>query len=386
MDINLDDEQLELAKMARAFFEARFPISRIRELEDTGEGFPRAVWQEMAQLDWLSLGYPAEAGGAGGSLLDLTVLYQEMGRALAPVPHLESSVIAGGALQAAGTPEALEPLRQVWSGDALITPALVEADGDFGDEAVTLPAVATTLSDGTDGFTLTGQKIMVAYADSASRLLVAVRTSPAEPEAGVSGVTLMLVAPDAEGVTLTSLPNVASVPLYAVTFDQVTVPAAAVVGPVGGGWELLAPAIERATVLRAAQIQGAAERLLEYAVDYSTQRVQFGKPIGQYQAVQYLCSDIAINSHLTALYTRYAAGLIDAGQPAGRAVSQAKAQANVTARLAPARAHEVHAGLAFMVDFDVQLFTRRCRHWELDLGDDRYHRERIAAELAVAGP
>lgn len=156
-----------------------------------------------------------------------------------------------------------------------------------------------------------------------------------------------------------------------------------VLGPVHAGWELLEPVLDRAAVLRAAQIQGAAERLLELSVDYAERRTQFGQAIGRYQAVQYLCSDIAINSHLTSLMVRYAAGLLDAGLPAGKAVSQAKAQASLTARLAPERAHAVYAGIAFILDFDVQLFTRRCRHWELDIGDERYHRERIAAALAA---
>ncbi|MGX7680151.1 acyl-CoA dehydrogenase family protein [Jatrophihabitans sp. DSM 45814] len=385
MDTNLDEDQLELAKMARSFFQARFPISTIRELEQSEVGFAPEVWQEMASLDWLRLGYPESDGGAGGSALDLTVLYQEMGRSLAPVPHLESSVIAGGALHAAGTPFARDLLEQVWAADALITPAIVEADGSFGPEAVTLAAIPAATADGNAGepgaLSLTGDKLLVAYANSATHLIVAVRTAQATDEA--SGVSLVVVRTDSPGLALTSLTNVASVPLYAVRFDAVTVPAEAVIGPLNRGWELLNPALERATVLRAAQIQGAAERLLEYAVEYSTQRSQFGKPIGQYQAVQYLCSDIAINSHLTSLYARYAAGLLDAGLPAGKAVSQAKAQANRTARLAPERAHAVHAGIAFMLDFDVQLFTRRCRHWELDLGDDRYHRERIATALAA---
>jgi len=157
----------------------------------------------------------------------------------------------------------------------------------------------------------------------------------------------------------------------------------ALLGPVHAGWELLEPVLDRAAVLRAAQIQGAAERLLELSVDYAEHRTQFGQAIGRYQAVQYLCSDIAINSHLTSLMVRYAAGLLDAGLPAAKAVSEAKAQASLTARLAPERAHAVHAGIAFILDFDVQLFTRRCRHWELDIGDERYHRERIAAALAA---
>jgi 3-oxocholest-4-en-26-oyl-CoA dehydrogenase beta subunit len=198
-----------------------------------------------------------------------------------------------------------------------------------------------------------------------------------------SGITLALVETGADGVTLTKLPNLAGYPLYAVTFDSVRVGPEAVLGQAGAGWELLEPVLDRAAVLRAAQIQGAAERLLELSVGYAERRSQFGQVIGRYQAVQYLCSDIAINSHLTSLMVRYAAGLLDAGLPVGKAVSEAKAQASLTARLAPERAHAVHAGIAFILDFDVQLFTRRCRHWELDLGDERYHRERIAAALAA---
>jgi alkylation response protein AidB-like acyl-CoA dehydrogenase len=172
--------------------------------------------------------------------------------------------------------------------------------------------------------------------------------------------------------------------MFAVTFESVEVGADAVIGAPGRGWHLLAPIFDRAAVLRSAQIVGASERLLDMAVEYSQQRSQFGQLIGSYQAVQYLCSDIAISSHLAALYTRYAAGLLDAGEPAVKAVSEAKAQANQAARVAPERAHSVFAGVAFMMDFDVQLYTRRCRSWELDLGDDRYHRDRIAAQLVTS--
>jgi alkylation response protein AidB-like acyl-CoA dehydrogenase len=306
------------------------------------------------------------------------MIYTEIGRALVPGPHLDSAVIAGGALHAAGSPFARELLGRIWTGDAIVVPALVEDDGAFGPDSINL--AATTAAGG--GLTLNGTKLLVPYANSASQLLVVARTAEATAEA--SGVTLAVVDTGADGVSLQRLDNLAKMPLYAVTFDNVTVSADAVIGSVGGGWELLEPVLERAMVLRSAQIQGASERLLEFSTGYSKQRSQFGKVIGQYQAVQYLCSDIAINSHLLALYTRYAAGHLDAGLPAEKAVSTAKAQACLTARLAPVRTHEVHAGIAFMLEFDVQLFTRRCRYWELDLGDESFHRDRIASALAAA--
>ena len=377
MDIDLEEHQDDLAQTARRFFESRSPVRAVRAWEASERGYSPEVWQEMADLGWLRLGHPESAGGVGGGVLELSVLYQAMGRTLAAVPHLESAVIGAGALAAAATPAARDLLERVLAGTTILPPAIAEDDTGFGPSSVELPG---TLEPG-GALRLDGSKILVGYANSASHLLVAARTAPAC--AGASGITLALVETSAPGVTLTRLPNIAGYPLYATTFDSLTVGPEAVLGEPGTGWELLAPALDRAAVLRAAQIQGAAERLLELSVEYATGRTQFGQPIGRYQAVQYLCSDIAIGSHLTSLLVRYAAGRLDAGLPAGKAVAEAKAYASRTARLAPDRAHEVHAGIAFILDFDVQLFTRRCRHWELDLGDERYHRERIAAVLAA---
>jgi 3-oxocholest-4-en-26-oyl-CoA dehydrogenase beta subunit len=378
MDIDLEQHQVDLADTARRFFTARAAIGAVRDWEASERGFGAELWAEMADLGWLRIGHPESVGGAGGGVLELSVIYQAMGRTLAPVPHLESAVMGAGALAAAGTQAAHDLLEPVLDGTAIVTPALAEDDTGFGPESVAMPGVLA--ADGS--LLLDGSKILVGYANSASHLIVAARTAP--PTAAASGITLALVEVAAPGVALTRLPNLAGYPLYAATFDRVRVGAQAVLGPVHAGWELLGPVLDRAAVLRAAQIQGAAERLLELSVDYAERRTQFGQAIGRYQAVQYLCSDIAINTHLTSLMVRYAAGLLDAGLPAGKAVSEAKAQASMTARLAPERAHAVHAGIAFILDFDVQLFTRRCRHWELDIGDERYHRERIAAALAAA--
>jgi alkylation response protein AidB-like acyl-CoA dehydrogenase len=378
MDIDLEQHQVDLADTARRFFTTLSTIGAVREWEASEQGFGADLWAEMADLGWLRIGHPESVGGVGGGVLELSVIYEAMGRTLAPVPHLESAVIGAGVLAAAGTPAARELLEPVLAGTRIVTPALAEDDTGFGPESVAMPGALE--ADGS--LRLEGSKILVGYANSASHLIVAARTAP--PSADASGITLALVEVAAQGVALTSLPNLAGYPLYAATFDQVRVGAQAVLGQVHAGWELLEPVLDRAAVLRAAQIQGAAERLLELSVDYAERRTQFGQPIGRYQAVQYLCSDIAINTHLTSLMVRYAAGLLDAGLPAGKAVSEAKAQASLTARLAPERAHAVHAGIAFILDFDVQLFTRRCRHWELDVGDERYHRERIAAALAAA--
>ena len=377
MDIDLEQHQVDLADTARRFFEARSPISAVRAWEASEQGFSADLWAEMANLGWLRLGHPESAGGVGGG-------GQHAGADHGRLQMRDGGQGAAHGLvddaefeHAAASPAARDLVEPVLAGTSIVTPALAEDDTGFGPQSIAMPGAVE--ADG--ALRLAGSKILIGYANSARHLIVAARTAP--PSAVASGVTLALVDVVAPGVELTKLPNLAGYPLYAATFDQVRVGPEAVLGQVHTGWELLEPVLDRAAVLRAAQIQGAAERLLELSVAYSERRTQFGQPIGRYQAVQYLCSDIAINSHLTSLMVRYAAGLLDAGLPAGKAVSEAKAQASLTARLAPERAHAVHAGIAFILDFDVQLFTRRCRHWELDIGDERYHRERITAALAA---
>jgi alkylation response protein AidB-like acyl-CoA dehydrogenase len=371
MDITLDDHHQELARVARQLFESRSPLTTVRDLESSDIGYAPELWQEMARLDWLGLAVPEALGGPGGSLLDLVALYREMGRALVPSPHLGTAVIAADVLGREGSRDLL---AAIMSGTSIVTPALLEPDGAWGPEGITLPARRTL-----DGYLLRGTKLLVAYAHVADHFLVAARTA-APPD----GITLFLVGARRAGVQIEPLANIAGMPLFAVTLDVELGPDA-VLGTVDQGWQLLAPALDRAAVLRGAEIVGAGERLLDLSVGYAHQRRQFGRPIGQFQAVQYLCTDIAIATHLTDLFVRQAAWRLDQGVPARREVALAKGYASRAAQVVVHRAHEVHAGVAFMLESDVQLYTRRAKHWELDLGDARHHDEVVAAGLELAG-
>ena len=358
--------------MSRQLFEARCPLTTVRELEQSDLGYSPDLWQEMARLDWLGLAVPEALGGPGGHLLDLVALYREMGRTLVPSPHLGTAVIAADVLAREGARRDL--LAALMAGSAIVTPAILEPDAIWGPEGVTLAARRTL-----DGYQLRGTKLLVEYAHVADHVLVAARTA-APPD----GLTLFLVDARAGGVTIEPLPNIAGMALFAVTLD-VVLDDQAVVGAVDQGWQLLSPALDRAAVLRGAEVVGAGERLLDLSVGYAHQRRQFGRPIGQFQAVQYLCTDIAIATHLTDLFVRQAAWRLDQGLPARREVALAKGYASRAAQIVVHRAHEVHAGVAFMLESDVQLYTRRAKHWELDLGDARTHDEVVAATLELAG-
>lgn len=374
IDFELDEGQQELAAGARGLFEQAGGIALARELLEQGGGWSPDLWARMAALDWAGLLVPEAHGGSGGGVLDLYAISVETGRALVTSPLIPSSVIAAHVLAAGGTAaQQTDLLPRIASGDAIVIPAVLEPSGAW-DEG----GIETTLDRGPDTLRLSGTKVLVPFAADATRLLVAARED--------DGTTLVLVDPSAPGVTVSPVDNVAGLPLATVVLDGVVAAPADVVGTPTEGWSLLGPAFARGAVLRAAEIAGAGQRMLDLSVDYAKERVQFGTPVGKHQAVQYLCTDIAMESHLTALLARRAAWLLDVGQPSDRAVAAAKLYASRAAHHMAQQAHEVFAGLAFMMEHDLHLFTRHAKHWEHDLGDVRHHAEALVQAVEAGIP
>jgi alkylation response protein AidB-like acyl-CoA dehydrogenase len=355
MAINLQfsEEQELIRRSARKVFDAEFTPADVRKWQNNLAEYPAALWRQMAELGWLGMPYAEEHGGLEAGYLDMYPLYLELGRSLAVVPHLECVVLAGGLVQALGS-EAQKAaiLPAIAEGRMILTPAFMEPDGTYGAEGIRLAV---------NNGRLTGTKILVNFAGTADRLLVAAR--------GPSGISLFLVDPKGAGVTLERTPNSAGLPLHAVTFKDA---AGELLGPEGGAWPELDAAILKAGVLQAAMVAGAGDRILEMTVDYANTRVQFGTPIGKHQAVQYLASDVAIHRHNTDLLALYAAWKIDQGQPFARDAAFAKAAASKAIAHMTWASHEVHAGIAFMLDYDLQLYTLRGKHWEFNLGDYRH--------------
>jgi alkylation response protein AidB-like acyl-CoA dehydrogenase len=372
IDLNFSEEQELIRRTARQFFADHVSPDVVRKYEDNPEELPRAVWRHMAELGWLGMPFAEQHGGIAAGFLDMLPLYLELGRSLAPVPHLESVVLAGRLVDALGT-EAQKAaiLPAIAEGRMILTSAIMEPDGAYGAEAVRLQARRAA-----SGHALTGVKLLVAYAGAADRLVVAARTGGS----GEAGVSLFLVDPKADGVTLERTPNTSGLPLYAVTFADAP---GELLGPEGGAWPVLDDVMLQAAVLQAAMVAGAGERILELSVDYANTRVQFGTPIGKHQAVQYLVSDVAIDGHNVELLALHAAWLIDQGKPYRRFAGFAKAAASKAIAHMTWAAHEVHAGIAFILDYDLQLYTRRGKHWEFNLGDYRHSLE-VAAKASAA--
>ncbi|MGE0388070.1 MAG: acyl-CoA dehydrogenase family protein [Gammaproteobacteria bacterium] len=376
IDITLSEEQEIIRRSARDFFSSECDTAFVRRAEVADEDFPRAMWKQMAELGWLGMSFPEQYDGAGCTLLDLYPLYLELGRHIVPLPLLECVGLAAWLVAAAGNEAQRQRiLPAVAAGDMILAPALMEAQGIYGPRGIAMQARRAGA-----GFVLDGTKLLVPCASAADLLAVACRTGA---PGGEAGVTLFLVDPHARGVSVESTPTMTGERMYAVSFDRVEVGAADVLGEVDRGWAPLDDAIMRAAILQAALAAGGAERVMEISTGYARDRVQFGKPIGSNQAVQYLCTEIAIETHRTRLLTMQAAWCQATGRPWKREAALAKAAACRAAVAAIHGGHEVHAGIGFMVDYDLQLFTRRAKHWEWNLGDYRYHLERSLVEAGI---
>jgi len=376
IDLSLTEEQMLVQASANEFFRDRCPISVVRAVMDGPLGYEPGMWREMAGLGWLGITYPEAYGGTGGRFLDLYPIYEEMGRFLVPSPHLDTVVVAGETVLRAGTEEQRNDLLpSIAAGDRIVSLAIHEPDGSFGPGGISCSAIRR----GGD-HRLSGTKLLVGFASSASAFLCVARTGDGE---GPDGISLFLVDAQAAGVSWTPLPNIAGHALYAVTFEDVAVPDGAVVGELGNGWAPLSAVMTEAAVLQTATIVGAARSVLEMTNQYAKDRRQFGDPIGRYQAVQYMVTDVLIDLHRADLLARQAAFRIDAGKPYEREAAMAITFGKKAAAHLHRQAHEVHAGVAFIVEHDLTLFSRRSKFWENNLGDARYHQEVLASALGI---
>ncbi len=361
-----------LREMVRGVCTEYCPVEVVRAMEDDPRGYPEELWKQLGELGLLGLLLPEKHGGEGQSLLDAVILYEEFGRALAPTPHFASCVMSAGVLQRAGSDEQRsEWLPRIASGEAILAPAWNEAGAGFGPRSVQLRAEA----DG-DGFRLSGSKRHVPYASSAARLVVLARTGDAETD-----IDLFLVDPAAAGVSLEQRRSLASDTQYQVDLDGVRVSASDRIGRAGNGWRTWEQVMFDGVTLLAAQAMGGAEKALEITVQYAKDRVQFGKPIGAFQAISHYLADAltTIDGGKTLVYE--AAWARSEGKPVAKLAPMAKLFACQTYRDVTATCQQIWGGVGFTVEYDIQLFFRRAKQLELTWWDRRTLEDRVAAEV-----
>jgi len=372
MDLDLNDEQQMLRDLVRDLCTNLSSPETVRKLEDDPTGFSPELWTQLADLDLIGLLIPEKFGGSGMSLIEGAVVYQEFGRALASSPHLVSAIFAGDLLARCGTDEQQQSwLPRIAKGDAIMSVAWVEPDNGFGPTGV---QVRATEDPSTGQLVLTGLKRHVAFASAADALLVPVRVGDAPTD-----IAIVIVDTKADGLALRQQMTMASDTQHEATFTNVRVGAPNVIP---GGWGAWAHTLDRAMVLTAAQAIGGAQAALDITVQYAKDRVQFDKPLGAFQAISHYLADAktAIDGGEVLVYEAAWSGA-EGRSDAPKLAAMAKLFAGQTYRDTTAMAQQVHGGIGFTLEADIQLYFRRAKALQLSWGDDRYCEERIAAAL-----
>ncbi|MFQ5899242.1 MAG: acyl-CoA dehydrogenase family protein [Candidatus Methylomirabilia bacterium] len=374
MDFGFSQEQEMLRTTARKFLENECPSSFVRRMMDDPAGTNPEFWQKLAEQGWLGLIYPEAYGGAELGFVDLTVLMEEMGRAVMPGPYFSTVLLGGLAILEAGSEQQKQEwLSKISSGEARVTLAWTEPNARWDAQGITLPARPADR-----GFVLSGTKLFVHDAHSADALVVAARTADAEQAA--EGVSLFLVPKGARGLEVKLLPTMDQTrKLCEVTLKDVEVGSDALVGEKDRGWPPLARVIERATVVLCAEMCGGAQKVLEMTNEYAKIRVTFGKPIGSYQAVKHRLADMLVDVENAKSITYYAAWAVDEGvAEAPLAASMVKAYVSDAYRKVSAAGIQLHGGIGFTWEHDMHLYFKRAKGSEFTFGDATYHRELVA--------
>ena len=372
MDLKFTDEQNMLRDTTRDLCRDYSGMDVVRRMENDPKGVPAELWTRMAEAGLLGIMLPEERGGLGLSMLDRAVIYEELGRTLTPGPHFASSVMSTGAILRDGSElQRQDLLPAIAKGALIVVPAWLEPEGGFGAEGVQLRAETVGGS-----IRLNGVKRHVFHAAGADRLLVLARSG-----AATEAVDLVLVDTGAPGVKLEQQRSMASDTQYKVTFTDVVVPAANRIGAPGRGWQTWAAAMQDGLILLAALAAGGAERALEITVQYAKDRQQFGKPIGAFQALAHYMADASAVVDGAKMLVYEAAWAHTSGKRTTRLAPMAKLFACKAFRDVTAMAQQVHGGIGFTLDYDIQLYYRRAKQLQMNWWDGRYLEGLIAADV-----
>jgi len=375
MDLGLSEEQEMLREFARDFLEKECPEAHVREMEEDEKGYSPALWQKMAEQGWMGLVVPDSYGGVGMTYMDLIILAEEFGRALVPGPFLPNCVATIALLEAASEEMKQRYLPGIASGSQIWTLALTEPSARFDAEGVQV----TARKDGSD-YVLNGKKLFIRDSHVADMLIVVARTGGS----GEDGISLFVVDPGSAGVSQEAIESIASDKLNAITFDNVRVPAENLLGEEGRAWPVFQKIANKAAVIECAYLVGLSQHAFDITLNYTKERIQFGRPIASFQALQHKAADSITDvdsSRYITLRAAWAVGEDDFDQDEQTHI--AKAWVSEASRRVVANCQQMHGGIGFTRDYRIQLFFRRQKAAELAWGDADFHRDRLGELLGV---
>ena len=363
-----------LRDAAKRFLADNCSTKFVRQMMAHETAHDAAFWDKLVGLGWPGLIIPEEFGGQGGTFLDLTVIAEEAGKALVPGPFSTATTLGGPIFIEGGSDaQKKEFLPKIAAGKFIPTVAVAEASGRWDAGGIELKATRKG-----SGYSLTGEKFFVPDAHVADAIVVAARTGNG---AGEDGITLLCVPAKEKGVTVTQLKTVDMTRrMCHVKFDNVA--ATELIGKADVGWPILRRTLEVATAALSTEMVGTAQKALDIAVEYAKTRVQFGKPIGSFQAVKHKCVDMMVAVENARSLTYYACWTVDERvDESVTAVPMAKAYASDMAKNVTSEAIQVHGGIGFTWEHDMHLYHRRALAGEANLGNAPIHREVVARNL-----
>ncbi|MDL2268677.1 acyl-CoA/acyl-ACP dehydrogenase [Desulfosarcina sp. OttesenSCG-928-A07] len=378
MDFSLSKSQKLIQNSARAFFEKECPKEKTRALMQDPAGYDPSMWQKMVDLGFVGITIPEAFGGMQSEFTDLELLMEEMGRNIVPGPYFQTVCLCARALTLFGNedqqqrylPEIAEK-GEIWSF-ALDETGVWKSPPDIRTRA--------TISD--HGVILNGTKVFVPYARAADYMIVAANTdTTVSPKAST---TLLIVDTKTPGIEMEEIPTIGPGLKYAVTFNNVMVPAENILGVAGNAMTMIDAFISEGALLRAAEMSGGAQAALDLSLDYAKKRCQFDRPIGSFQVLQHKLVKMLQEVDGLRNQVREAAWRITMGQSSPLLNAMAKTKANTVYDRVCRDAVVIYGAIGWTAEMDVGLYLLRAKDLTYDCGSSDYHREKIATILMSA--
>ena len=374
MDFELSDEQRLLVDSVNNFVKKDSPIERFRKQRDVDPGWSKAVWAQMGDLGWLGLPFPEAVGGFGSSFLDAALVLERLGTTLVPEPFIPSVVLAGMAIVKTGTAAQQERLlAPMIAGRTTLALAYAEQDSRFD-----VTQVSTRAEKKAGGYTLSGKKVWVLAGDAADQLVVSARTSGSAGDA--KGISLFALERTHKKLTVTPLKTADGRRAAHIALDGVELPADALLGEEGAAGPVLEEVMDYGAAAACAEGAGILEAVMEMTREYLCDRVQFGAPIGSFQALQHRAVDMFIELQLSKATLLLAAIKLDAPVEARKkAISIAKVQLTQSGQFVTRQGIQLHGGIGVTDEHNVGLYFKRINVLNALFGDEEFHVRRFGS-------
>ena len=378
MDFSLSDEQSMLADSVARFIDNDYDFESRQQITQAGEGYSRELWQTYAELGWTAVPFAEVDGGLGGGPIELILMMEQFGRGLVVEPYLATVVLAGGVLRRAASEEQKARwLSGIIEGRTQAALAFAEPQARFE-----IADIKTRAESNGNGFILNGQKNLVLNGSIADLLIIPARTGGAQSDE--TGITLFAVAADSAGIERNDYATVDAHQAAEITLKDVHVESASLLGEVGQGYATLEAVIDEATLAVCAEAVGILKTMHDKTVEYAKNRVQFGVPIGSFQALQHRMVDMLMACEQTQSLLLWAAMLTADGEAgAQKAISALKYQIGTAGRMVAQEAIQIHGGMGVTWELDISHYFKRFTAIELLFGNADFHLDRYVESSAV---